>query len=189
MKSKNDLPATIDAIDASEKNPAATSRRRLLQALGVVGASGLISLDWQRPVVSIGGLSAHAQGSLECGTAVVEIFMTKSGTGSITIIESRSDGTSPLSEFSFSDTVSASASGTGIGEAVTVRADASWAGGADLTFSVQASCCDEFFGSLSGTTANITSAFVFGAMDFGDDGACGVQTEAAVEGVGRFGGS
>ncbi len=37
----------------SEKNAAGTSRRRLVQAMGLLGASGIVSLNWQKPVVSL----------------------------------------------------------------------------------------------------------------------------------------
>ena len=71
--------------DASELNPAAAARRRLLKSLGVGAAAGTIfSVDWTRPVVRLGALPVHAQSSPRvCSLVLQQHLSMASGTGTL----------------------------------------------------------------------------------------------------------
>ncbi len=52
--------------DSSTLNPAGAARRRLIKAAGLGALTGVVSVDWRKPSVRIGALTAHAQGSNLC---------------------------------------------------------------------------------------------------------------------------
>jgi len=53
----------MSSDDRSTLNPAGAARRRLSRAAGLGAVAASVSLDWRKPVISLGGLPAHAQAS------------------------------------------------------------------------------------------------------------------------------
>ena len=49
--------------DETTLEPTGAARRRLIKAAGLSAVASLVSFDWQRPMVRLGFLPAHAQGS------------------------------------------------------------------------------------------------------------------------------
>lgn len=180
-----DLP-----VDESGLNPSATSRRRLIKALGMTGAAALVSMQWTRPIITLGGLPAHAQASVDCSVATHLISFIKDGTGSLTT-SSSANGTSEsgLSSFSNGYSTLATARGTGTetaaGTAVEIvgfSITASWTPLTTVSLDVSIDCCDLAFGTYI-FLSDVGSFTLETSTSFGEDGLCSVLPSEPSSGV------
>lgn len=174
------------AEDGSALNPAGAARRRLIKAAGLSAIAGLVSIDWQRPAIRLGSLSAHAGASvsgcsLEVG-ASASISPTGGAGGTITLalIVSGPGGTTELTSDSFFDVGTLTGTTTGApSETLSIGFSYSTDGpgstdGDNLYLILGATCCTNETAVGNDFIPASGTIFEIEAIP-GDDGSCSVS--------------
>lgn len=175
LECQEERPVMLEA-DTTGLNPAAPARRRLLRALGLSAVATAVGVQWQRPVVSLGGLPAHAEGSAltECQVGTVAVGATREGVMSYTLYSGTSEGqTVTVEESTTNDAARWETTITGVNESIFFQCDVAWASVSNRPYSVtwEADCCTDLMrteaNGLGGTGQSLAWF-----RSFDDDGFC-----------------
>lgn len=164
--------------DHSALNPNASSRRRLLKALGFGAVATQLSLDWRKPAIRLGALPVHAQATQgDCAYGMTITLAGEDGTDSYTVAlwANSGAGSATVDSASFVGSngglVSYDAIGAS-GDYISLGFSYSKPETAQIPFTASATCCDDNISTAMtaafGSEGNFNYIFEVAVQDVGD---------------------